>query len=82
VFDTGLGTITGGVLSSASSSLLSQGTKSIGKEASREIAKNGGKMTNKAISLISRGRALTKTAKELEKIQKFYGTISDYYETR
>jgi hypothetical protein len=39
-------------------------------------------MTNKAISLISRGRALTKTAKELEKIQKFYGTISDYYETR
>jgi hypothetical protein len=80
VFDTGLGTITGGVLGSASSSLVSQGTKSIGKEASKEIAINGGKMTPKAISLIKTGQNLVKTSKGVKGTYDVCGLVVDGWE--
>jgi hypothetical protein len=79
-FDTGIGTVTGGAFGTATSSLASQGTKSIGHQAAREIAKNGRQMTEGARLLISCGKTLAELANDLRAIEKAYGVCSDAYE--
>lgn len=49
----------GSVIGTASSSVASQGTKLIGHQAAREIARNGGAITNRANSLITTGRIIS-----------------------
>ena len=86
VFDTELGTVTGGVLGglvgSNSSSLVPQGTKSISKKTAKEIAVNDGKMTHKAASLISFGKTLAETSREVRMVCDAYGLTSDAWEVR
>jgi hypothetical protein len=81
VFDTGMGAATGGLLGKGSSSLISQGTKKIGKQVSKEIAVNGGKITEKALFLISSGKTISELSEELRTIYSIYGKCSNAYET-
>jgi hypothetical protein len=79
-FDTGVGTVTGGAFSTATSSLASQGTKAVGHKAAQEIAKNGRQMTEGARLLISCGKTLAELASDLRAIEKAYGIYSSTYE--
>lgn len=80
VFDTGIGTVTGGVFSTATTSLVSQGTKSIGHKAAQEIAKNGRQMTEGARLLISCGKTMAELANDLRMLEKAYDFGSATYE--
>jgi len=57
--DTAVGGLIGNVAGTASGSFLSQGTKLVGHEAAREIAINGGAITNAAKTLIYTGKTIS-----------------------
>lgn len=80
VFDTGVGTITGGVFGTATTSLASQGTKTIGNKAAQTIAKNGRQVTEGARLLISCGKTMAELANDLRVLEKSYDIYCGTYE--
>jgi hypothetical protein len=69
-----IGEAMGKVFGAASSSVASQGTKLIGHEAAREIAVNGGAITDAAKTLIFTGRTISIG----QKVYKIYDAFDTY----